>query len=447
MEFDEAFQIAEEAVRRTNNGRLNGKVQIAILRGTWDGQTYEEIAEQENYSPRYLQQDAGPNLWDKLTKAFGSEVKKNNFRTLMEMGLRLPSSPENPDHPSPTPSDNASDTFWNLTLRRPDLHEAPNVSRFCGRSRTRQDLKDLITLNECRLFCIYGVGGVGKTALAAKLAQELQDQFEGVIYRSLNSLTDIADLQAEMNRYLSNESEVQINQSALLSCLREYRCLVILDGWERLLRSNTHDGSYLPDSTAYREFLLGVGHAGSIQSTVIITSREKPKEIEILEMEAAHTYSYQLSEMGEGSGQILLSMKNLVADDDSHWREFHDRYGGNPLMLNMAARLIGAFGGNITNFLQAFSFTDSLSGEIGELLDEQLQRLSMSEQFIVNYLTEHKEYAKFVDMVKFAAQQLSNNELLEVINSLLRRSLISLHQDTYSLHPLFRRYLTYRGGQ
>lgn len=447
MEFEEAFRIAEEAVRRTNNGRLNGKVQIAILRGTWDGQTYEEIAEKEKYSPRYLQQDAGPNLWEKLTKAFGTEVNKNNFRTLMEMGLRPPSSPDDPHQPSPTLSDNASDNFWHPTLRRPDLHEAPDVPQFCGRSQTRQDLKDLITLNGYRLFCIYGVGGVGKTALAVKLAQELDEQFEGIFYRALNPSRNVADLQSELVRYLSGESEIQTGLSALLSCLRNHRCLVILDGWESLLSSNTHDGSYLPDSDAYGELLLEVGRANSIQSTLMITSREKPKEIEILEIEAAHTYSYLLHEMGEVSGRNLLARKNLVVDDDSHWREFHNRYAGNPFMLNMAVRLVRAFGGNITHFLRASPVTDSLSDEIGELLDEQLQRLSMSEQCVVNYLTEHKEYAKFEDIVQFAAQQLSSNDLIQVISSLFRRSLISLQQDTYSLHPLFRRYIACRKGQ
>ena len=87
MEFDEAFRIAEAAVKSIDK-RLNAKVQGVILSGTWEGQTYEAIAENVGYTPKYLQQDAGPKLWKLLSDAFGEEINKNNFRTFMERGFQ-----------------------------------------------------------------------------------------------------------------------------------------------------------------------------------------------------------------------------------------------------------------------------------------------------------------------------------------------------------------------
>ncbi len=39
----------------------------------------------------------------------------------------------------------------------------------------------------CRLLEVVGMGGIGKSALVAKLAQRVQDQFEFVIWRSLRN--------------------------------------------------------------------------------------------------------------------------------------------------------------------------------------------------------------------------------------------------------------------
>ena len=437
MEFDEAYRIAEAAVKKINK-RLNARVQVAILRGTWQGDTYEVIAKTATYTPRYLQQDAGPKLWKLLTEAFGTEINKNNFRTFMETGLQRHAA-------SPELLPAASNGLQARITRRLDLRDAPDVSQFRGRDRTLQELEDRI-FSGCRVLCIYGVGGVGKTALAVKLAQDLQNTFDGgVIYRSLNPPVAIDQIETDVIRYLTGEPEPEPGWENLLTQLRNHQCLVILDGWERLLCSGIHDGDYLPGCAPYGELLRRMGQAGGIQSCLIITSRETPKEIEILEAEAAHRYSsYSLPGLGETSGRTFLDSKRLVAEDESHWRELLNRYAGNPQMLNLAAARIHALGGNITSFLNQPSLNGSFAREIGELLDQHLQRLSEPENLVVHCLANHREFAEFATILQLVAQQLSNAELEEVLRSLLRRSLIQVHQFGYKLQPLFERYLVSR---
>ena len=314
------------------------------------------------------------------------------------------------------------------------------MSQFCGRDRARQELKDLI-FNGCRVLCIYGLGGVGKTALAVKLAQELQDTFDGVIYRSLSPPVAIEQIETEVIRYLTDEPDPEPGRANLLTQLRKHRCLVILDGWENLLCSKVHDGFYLPGCTAYGELLHQVGRARGIQSCLVITSREKPKEIETLEAEAAHNYSHQLSGLGESSGRSFLDLKRLIAEDENDWRELLNRYASNPQMLNLAAARIRAFGGDITGFLNQPLLSGSFAREIGELLDQHLQRLSESEDLVVNCLARYRGFVRFATILQAVAHQIPSQELEEVLRSLLRRSLIQVHQFTYKLEPLFERYL------
>jgi predicted ATPase len=56
---------------------------------------------------------------------------------------------------------------------------------------------------ECRAIAILGMGGIGKTALAVKFAQQVQHQFDYLIWRSLRNAPPIEDVLAELIQFLS----------------------------------------------------------------------------------------------------------------------------------------------------------------------------------------------------------------------------------------------------
>ncbi|MFM7407628.1 MAG: AAA-like domain-containing protein [Cuspidothrix sp.] len=83
MNFEEGLQILDTAVFNKLNKHLSD-VQIIIIKGSWQGLNYDEIASNEGYTAKYLRQDVGFKLWKLLSEALGEEVNKTNFRAAVE---------------------------------------------------------------------------------------------------------------------------------------------------------------------------------------------------------------------------------------------------------------------------------------------------------------------------------------------------------------------------
>ena len=73
--------------------RYLSDVEVTLLRGAWQNQTYQEMSENTDYTANYLQRTVGPKLWKQLSEALGESVSKTNFREALkrEMSNRTPS--------------------------------------------------------------------------------------------------------------------------------------------------------------------------------------------------------------------------------------------------------------------------------------------------------------------------------------------------------------------
>jgi hypothetical protein len=83
MDFEEAFRILDTAVFNHINRRLKPR-EIIVLRGSWQGLTYEQIANDSGYTEGFLRQDVGFHLWRLLSEVLKEEVSKTNFRGVVE---------------------------------------------------------------------------------------------------------------------------------------------------------------------------------------------------------------------------------------------------------------------------------------------------------------------------------------------------------------------------
>ena len=78
-----AWQTADNLVFQSTGKHLSD-LEVIILRGAWHNQTYEKIAEAENYASNYLSKDIGSKLWGNLSAALEEKVSKKNFKSALQ---------------------------------------------------------------------------------------------------------------------------------------------------------------------------------------------------------------------------------------------------------------------------------------------------------------------------------------------------------------------------
>ena len=66
-----------------------------------------------------------------------------------------------------------------------DRGQAPDTMGFVGRADELALLGHWVLEERCRLVALVGMGGIGKTSLAARLAEDVAPSFERLYWRSL----------------------------------------------------------------------------------------------------------------------------------------------------------------------------------------------------------------------------------------------------------------------
>jgi transcriptional regulator with XRE-family HTH domain len=79
---------------------------------------------------------------------------------------------------------------------RHDWGEATDVTVFYGRTEELSRLHQWVLDEHCRLVLLLGLGGIGKTSLATKLAEQVRDRFECIFWRSLYNAPPLKDILA-----------------------------------------------------------------------------------------------------------------------------------------------------------------------------------------------------------------------------------------------------------
>lgn len=325
-----------------------------------------------------------------------------------------------------------------------DWGEAPRVTSFYGREEELLYLEQSMLTEGCRVLAILGIGGVGKTTLAAKVARELQGKFEYVFWRSLQHTPTLASVLERCILLFSDQRVVTMpsdeNEQLLLlvEYLRRKRCLLVLDNMEAVLQGGMNTGTYLSGYEGYGRLLNVLGEAEH-QSCLLITSRERPREISHVEGQSAPVRSVRLSGLKESYGQEILKKEGLYGSDDA-WSRLVKVYSGNPLALKLVSEPIRElFAGSIEAFLEE---EEMLVGDVYFLLEQQFNRLSLQEQEIMYWLAIERETTSLEMLIQDILHPVTKSSLLEVLNSLRRRFMIEMLEPLqFTVQPAIMEYV------
>jgi WD40 repeat protein/DNA-binding SARP family transcriptional activator len=334
--------------------------------------------------------------------------------------------------------------------RDQDWGDAPDGRGLYGRRRELDELERWVVTDRCREVAVLGIGGIGKTLLAARLAHDVAPHFELVFWRSLRNALPFDEWLVEVVRALSEQQQVTLpdNQEArillLLDLLRSRRCLLVLDNLETVLQPGQRETTYREGYDAYGLVLQRVGEADH-RSCLLVTSREKPLVVGmgVLEGEELPVRAFQLTGLGTAEGRALLEHEGLVGAKGD-WESLVERYAGNPLALQVVAETIGdVFGGELTPFLKA---GEAVYGGIRRVLDAQFDRLSSLEQRLLYWLAIEREPVGFVELLADLEPPETRGNVLEAVEALGRRSLLERRKQGggFTLQPVVLEYVTNR---
>jgi transcriptional regulator with XRE-family HTH domain len=323
-----------------------------------------------------------------------------------------------------------------------DWAEAPDTSGFIGRAAELESLRRIVLQQRAGLVIIGGMGGIGKTTLAARLAHDVAPGFDAVYWRTLRNSPSFRDWSTGLIGFLTDNQRVALDTDGarmqmLMELLRARRCLLVLDNLEVMIQAGRTDGAFRPDYQAYADFLEMVASRGH-GSCVVVTTREVPAALVPLGTPLVELGGIEMQDV-----RAILRDKCLHGDDCA-WSELVERFDGNGLVLRVVGDSIRQlFNGDISEFMELIPRGTLVSG-IRRLLDCQFNRLSPVEVDIVSLLADARVALSFAEISARLVPRASLSTVLEAIESLRHRSFIKSSGPShgFTLRSVVREYAT-----
>ncbi len=449
ISFQEVLGLVENLVM-AKTGKHLSNTEVLVLRGSWKGHKYNQIAAEGGYTDEYLKNDVGPKLWKRLSQALEKKINKNNFKAILEHYIYQEEQTQ-----LISKDLSSKEQFINnpkfSQIPQPVYHNLPsrNYTKLYGRFGEAKRLLELLSF-EWTTPCvsIEGIGGSGKTSLALDIAyrclkaskdiylsrslEEAIPTFQLIVFTSAKSqfftdrgilprlrrertLTDIfTSIIGTINFYNTPAASFEEAYDQIYKLLANMRTLLIIDNLDTL-----------EEQQQVLSFLY------ELPSTVkaLITSREKTP-----------FNSVRLSCLSKTEALILIQEKAAEKQVDLNLRQYVELYqttGGIPAAIIYAINRLAAGYSfqNVTSGLMPpqgdfsrFYFDSSVQPFKGEDTHKILMALSM---FVKPAFHEAVCTVADLDNAVSTADALARLQQL---------SLISYSQGGYGMLALTREY-------
>ncbi|XZN89054.1 MAG: NB-ARC domain-containing protein [Microcoleus sp.] len=456
MNLKEVLKMADEMVFAKTGQHLDN-LQEAILRGTMQGEKYTKIAEEIHCNESYVRQ-VGSQLWQIISEDLGEDVNKKNFRSAMGRfifenvsnfenvaissfntcgeGRHPPNIPNS--HP---PNQETSNTKQSQNSNQ-DLSEMPELGDLFDRTSELQTLTTWILQQNSRLIALTGRLGIGKTTLAVKLVQQIKDEFEYVIWCSIDASHTPDEFEHKLIQLFSQSEKQDLSPTnqkrlPLIKYLQNHRCLIVLDDVHNLFCSGELAGKYKPEYEEYRSLFKQIEKL-SHQSCLLLIGWEQPREVTQFKNQNTPIRTLQLVGLDIAAGREIL--RDCGLEEIDNYSALIQRYEGNPLWLKSVANLIQELGIGVTELL--LDDTILLPEDLKDVLQQQYDHTSELEKQVMSLLAKENQPVNLAKLLEKG--QISSSDLLNALQSLSRRCSIEKEGSLYTLSPVLRQYIKTR---
>lgn len=433
LNFEKILYVIDDAIKPA----YLSKIQQIILKQTWEGKTYSEIASNYNYEFDYIK-SAGCELWKLLSLAFDDNITKVNFTQFIRRELNSVATLDVSSSCDAIDLETGTNEFCNWNI-------APDVSQIPRYSSQIERLDEWSEDSNCHFILITGIVGCGKTTLVTQFAQEAKQKYDRVMWFSLTNLPQAEVIVKSCLKIIAPNLYANLNDLAvdfstllvsLVSSLREKRCLIVLDGLESIVETDSLSTYYRPGYEQYGNFFRSIIMTDN-KSLLVCTSRIKPKWLSHYNSEKVRLLT--LNGLDRSVSDDLLNHcfggKNFP---EQKWFNLLEYCLYNPQIINILATKIETWENeDLNDFLTEIATLDS----VGFLLEKEMSYMSVLEKESIFWLAVSCSNNTVEGLRQKLSQSTSKVELLEVLKDLEQRALIVKTEDEYTLVALIKNYL------
>ncbi|QOV22874.1 NB-ARC domain-containing protein [Anabaenopsis elenkinii] len=445
MTVDEVVKFVDQMVFEKTGKHLDD-IQIAVVEGTWNKKSYDDIARKYNLTTNHIA-DIGSKLWQLLSDILNQDIKKSNFcSTIKRIYIQSSQNPNicignshcfnfssqllnNPSQPEKTGDINSK-----YKLSAYDLTFAPEIINFYRREKELEKLSDWIFNQNTRLISVLGLYGVGKTTLVKRFLDFNLNNFPVVIWRSLKYPQSLDLLVSDILNVCQQQPEETLDKrlKQLFYILCNHKCLIVLDDFQNIFIPGKFAGQYKSEYQDYQNFLTMITEFKH-QSHVIVISQEQCPEMKSLEQEFYPIKCLQLSGLYDVD---ILGNTDLQYQES--WLKLINLYAGNFNDLKSVISLIhNNYDGDVCEFLS--DDTLLITNQMQSRFREIYNRLSTQEKDIVLSLINFGIPVSREDLKLHLS--LSVIDFNNALQSLQQRYLVTKIKNEkilFQLYPVFR---------
>jgi NB-ARC domain len=443
MNFNQSLDFLDRLSIQQRGKRLE-PIEREILSVAWEHGSYQQI---KNFQEQTVKNKA-VKLWKYLSELLSTKVRKYNLRDILE-GLDL------------------ALIFSELSTEVVEI-DRHRRSRFYGRLTELWQLQSWIESGQRQSISIYGMKGIGKTALVRRLAHNLAPKLDRIVWISLADAPPLIDVLELIIKELGGGRDAKLSKNLQIAIdktigyLQHNRCLLVFDDADPVLvqddssksdlvrdyaqffeqlNTGASDSHYLTIST--EKCWIGLNDSLSLlrRQTLLLGQTLCYREREASPTETLRERQLELKGLDRQSCQDLLHTSELVGTI-TEWDTLIDRYQGHPQHLKIVANMISdIFTGKIEKFLEINLLVNP---QIEILLDQQLDLLSNSEMSILLWLAIEGEPIDLAQIQLLTSVSISGRSTVKILDRLVRKYLVEIRGGLFTLPELIMKTVTAR---